>query len=136
MKIVIKKIINSAADNIKRRASTRINNAITALPFNKGITLVDIGAAGDIEPRWKSIESHINYVGFEPDERSRLVLLSKKTKCRNYKLLPFAVGDKSGSINLNLCRKPQVSSIYLPNQKFIKLFPDSKRFDILKTETL
>ena len=47
------------------------------LPHLDQISLVDVGAAGDIQPRWKSAETYLSYHGFEPDERSREDLLKK-----------------------------------------------------------
>ena len=36
------------------------------------------------------------------------------------------------SQNFNLCRKPQVSSLYEPNAEFVSRFPDAKRFDVVE----
>lgn len=44
---------------------------ISLLPTQSGVTLADVGAAGDIQPRWKAFSGLVNYIGFEPDERSR-----------------------------------------------------------------
>lgn len=78
----------------------------------------------------------MNYIGFEPDERSSSELVSKKNYCKNYTIYKYVVSDAKGDINLNFCRKPQVSSIYTPNKKFINLFPDSIRFDVLEKKIL
>lgn len=98
------------------------------------IHLVDIGAADDIEPRWKQIQPHLSYVGFEPDDRSRELLQSVPNRLRNYAIKPEALGETTGKeISFYLCRKPQVSSSYIPNKEFLTLFPDSKRFDVVST---
>lgn len=130
MKKIFKKILNrfELAQNRKKNA------ALLALPKFEGITLVDIGAAGDIQPRWKAVEPNLNYIGFEPDERSREKLVSNKTFCREYTIFPDAILDNAGMANLNLCRKPQVSSTYMPNLEFINRFPDPRRYDVLKTD--
>jgi len=123
----------------KYRAKLRGNkfvSALTKLPEIDAITLVDIGAAGDIEPRWKKISAFINYIGFEPDERSREQLLAENTKCKNYEILPFAIWDKAGPVSINLCRKPKVSSHYQPNVPFLKSFRNPGRYDVLSTENL
>jgi FkbM family methyltransferase len=109
---------------------------MSKLPGFRGLTLIDIGAAGDIEPRWKKIEPILNFVGFEPDERSRALLLKSSNSCLSFQLLPFAVWDSVGSVSFNLCRKPEVSSIYAPNQQFLSLFPDFKRFDVISCESV
>ena len=120
---------------IKRRGQKYLSS-LAALPKINGITLIDIGAAGDIEPRWKKIEPFINYIGFEPDKRSRTQLLAKGNMCQKYEILPFAVWDKAGSVSINLCRKPKVSSHYEPNFPFLNSFRNPGRFDVLSTESL
>jgi FkbM family methyltransferase len=57
--------------------------------------------------------------------------LKNKNLCKNYTLFPHAISKNNKTINLNLCRKPQVSSTYSPLSKFTDLFPDSGRFDVI-----
>lgn len=115
----------------------KLNLALSSLPNFKSIFLIDIGAAGDIEPRWKCIEPNLSYVGFEPDERSRDKLIKSKNLCASYQIFPFALGsENSDTLHLNLCRNPQVSSTYTPNEEFLRLFPDPSRFDVISTSTL
>ena len=91
--------------------------------------MIDIGAAGEIEPRWKSMSRHLNYIGFEPDERSRK-LMKNNTNCYKYFIYPNAVWEKKTIININFTKGPQVSSFYLPNANFTNLFPKPERFDV------
>jgi len=54
-----------------------INKSLNNLSFSGEeikINLVDVGAAGDVEERWKYLSNNLNYIGFEPDDRSRLLL--------------------------------------------------------------
>ena len=102
---------------------------------NFSITLIDIGAAGDIEPRWKSISSHLNYIGFEPDERSSKELINNNN-FNSWVMHPNVLWDIKANININLTNKPQCSSIYAPNYDFTNLFPDPERFLINNTISL
>ena len=52
--------------------------ALKTLPSGGEVCLLDIGAAGEVEPRWKPFIQFLNYTGVEPDERSRSTLLNKK----------------------------------------------------------
>ena len=52
--------------------------ALKVLPCDGVVSLLDIGAADQIEPRWKPFVQFLNYVGVEPDERSRSKLLNIK----------------------------------------------------------
>ena len=40
------------------------------------------------------------------------------------------------TINLFLCRKPRVSSLYEPNLNFLERFLNPKRFDVMQTEQM
>lgn len=115
----------------------KFNLALKSLPYFKSISLVDIGAAGDIEPRWKYIEQNLSYTGFEPDRRSRDLLIKNKNACLSHRILPFALGSESNDeTTINLCRNPKVSSTLAPNKKFFSLFPDSRRCDVVSTEVV
>ena len=96
----------------------------------KSLTLLDIGSAGDIEPRWKPIAQELNYIGVEPDIRSSS-LLSNSHNCKNYKIINSVIWSEKKELTFNLCRKPQVSSVFKPNNEFLNRFPESKRFEII-----
>lgn len=132
----IEKAIRSYIRRVNRKNNKIIVDAIKKLPIETSITLVDVGAAGDIEPRWKKIEPVLKYIGFEPDERSNVLLQKKTNNCLQYQILPYALWDKKGTIDINLCSAPQVSSHYFPNRNFLDLFPNAKRFNIESTVTL
>jgi FkbM family methyltransferase len=104
--------------------------AVKSLPSNGEVCLLDIGAAGEVEPRWRPFIQFLNYVGVEPDERSRSTLKNNKNEFKSYHVLPYALTAKKQTLNFNLCRKPEVSSLYEPNIEFLSRFLDVERFDI------
>lgn len=126
--------------SVYRFIKKRLNNfyispsikALKALPGRGAVCLLDIGAAGEVEPRWKPFIQFLNYVGVEPDERSRSTILNIKADFRSYQIVPYALAAKAQSLNFNLCRKPQVSSLYEPNVAFLSRFPDVDRFDVVE----
>jgi hypothetical protein len=112
----------------------KLTIALNALPLDDGITLIDVGASGDIQPRWKQIQQFIRYIGFEPDERSRSALIVKPQNCYEYTIRPEALGKQNNeNVDFYLCEKKEVSSLYYPRTDFLKLFPDSERFNVVKT---
>lgn len=102
------------------------------------ITLLDIGSAGGIEPRWRPYRGQIRYIGVEPDNRSSAALMeSPEAKFfADYRIVPKAVWSKNDSISLNFCRKPMVSSHFFPKQDFIARYPLSERFDVLSSGSM
>ena len=98
-----------------------------------GIGLVDIGASGGLEPRWRSIRRNIKAFLFEPDERSHQELRSA-----DYveEIFPVGLGASEINASLNSCRKPTVSSLLPPRHSFLSRFPDAKRFDVIAQEAI
>ena len=96
------------------------------------LNLVDVGAAGAIQPRWLRVAPSLTYTGFEPDSRSRMELLGTGQGCAAYNIVQSALADRTGDSRLNLCRKPTVSSTLQPNLDLIRQFPEADRFDVLE----
>lgn len=111
--------------------ASRLRKALAALPTRSGITLIDVGAAGEMQPRWAAAAPNIHYVGFEPDARSRDAIMHHDNGCRSHSIYPVALGPTNGSSPFFLCRKPQLSSFFAPNQALVKVFSDSRRFEVL-----
>lgn len=114
----------------------KLERILATLPEFRHIHLIDIGAAGDIEPRWRSISRFVNYLGFEPDERSRVELIDRKNQCSEYEIVPKAIWETTGKFLLQLCAKPEVSSFFPPNLEFLKNFPNKKRFEFHKVKEI
>lgn len=96
------------------------------------LTLLDVGAANGAPPRWDPYASLINYVAVEPDPRSAETLTSnKKSGYRSSSAITSGLWSESCELQLNLCRKPEVSSVLKPNSRFLAHFPDAGRFDVV-----
>jgi len=130
MKNFWKRVIRKAKN--RRLASFDKTSKLFSLLPN-GLTLLDIGAAGGIEPRWEKVCKSLNYIGVEPDKRTNKELYVE-SKARNTYILEKFAWDSDTEVEFNLCRKAHVSSVYTPNRELLNLFFDSERFDILKTE--
>jgi FkbM family methyltransferase len=96
------------------------------------ISLIDIGAEGGLEPRWRDINEFLHYTGVEPDNRSSKVLVKSGTPFRSFRIIPFALWSTSKELQLNLCRQPSASSVFEPNKDFLNRFPRVERFDVEK----
>lgn len=112
--------------------------SLSVLPNSGLVTLYDVGAAEFIQQRWMIYTKFINYVGFEPDERSYIDLLNSDNskKCHSYNILKFALWDSETEMSINLCSVPQDSSIYSPNRNFLENFPNPERFDVVGKEKI
>ena len=95
------------------------------------LLLIDIGASGGLEDNWQPAEKYLKVLGFEPDKAAWEKL--NKQKKENYKYLNTGLYSNKGSVNFNVAKKQKVSSIYSPNLKLLKQFPEVDRFEIIKT---
>lgn len=95
------------------------------------LTYVEVGAAGPLDPRWKrQIEKKltVDYVGFEPDDRSH--------EPGNLNFIPVALGHRAELRKLNLTKKPQVSSLLSPNKSTLERYLDVSRFEVVGTKKM
>ena len=98
------------------------------------LRLLDVGAAEQIQPRWRRVSRCLDYIGVEPDARSRMELLADQQGTATYSILETALNDgRSSHIYLNLCHKATVSSSLAPDTQWLQRFPDPDRFDIVET---
>jgi len=130
--IMIKYFFKTLVSHYNKKYDRMINRSLFELNKNDSnfsLKFVDVGAAGDIHPRWKRISKFLDYIGFEPDKRSS-ELLVKSQNCKSYKIYPYALWNKKQKLKFNLTKKPEVSSAFKPNYKFLNQFMNSERFKI------
>jgi len=125
IKDIVKKFVYTKEDNL-------LSHVFTSMPFKDEIVLVDIGAAGDIEPRWKKIEKHLLYYGFEPNIDSYKKLKIKPVNVKHRKLFQTALWDSDCTLEINMCSNPKTSSYFNPNFSFLDRFSDKERYEIDK----
>ncbi len=106
---------------------------------NNHLIIVDIGASGGIDPRWKNVTPHFKGILFEPDPREYDIL--KENSESNLIVLNSALSDSKKEVEFNLCKKQMVSSVYKPNFNFLEKFTNAERFKVekiikLDTDTL
>lgn len=122
----LKKIFNKDK-YLKREILKIINNA----QIDEYIKILDVGAAGEIKSNWSFFEPLLDYVGFEPDDRSYKNLINRENICRSYQIKNTALWNNNERISINLVKKITNSSYYLPNKDLLKNYPDSQRFDVV-----
>ena len=93
------------------------------------LTLIDIGARGDIPPPWNKLENlypdRLKVIGFEPDTLE-YVKLAKKFPEREY--INEALGAASGAKKFYINETASTSSNYPANLRLLKNFhPDHSR---------
>lgn len=113
----------------------KVSRLIDEIVGTDRISLLDVGAANGVYDRWTSVQKYIDFFAVEPDLRSSNELISSESTSpyNSQSLIKRALWHSNGEVTLNLCRKPMASSVYTPNRKFIDLFQDPERNDIVDT---
>lgn len=112
---------------------------IKKININK-IKFLDIGAAGDLIPRWKKIKNILFLVCFEPN-RNAYKELAKKINGKEGIVFNKALSNSASTKIIYNCLDSEKSSLYKPNIEFLKKFHNPERFSIqdkfkIKTDIL
>jgi len=94
------------------------------------LVLADVGASGGLEDNWKPARKYLQIIGFEPDTREFNNLIKRENAGTKY--LNIGLYNQKISLKYNLMKKQQVSSMFIPNMKFLDQFPESDRFEIVE----
>lgn len=91
--------------------SLRHKALVAALPPDFSLTLVDVGSAGGLHPRWAPFRKIVSAVLFDPREASTSGSLGPG-RTRTY---PIALGAKAGEATLHVTRLANMSSFLEPD---------------------
>jgi FkbM family methyltransferase len=95
------------------------------------IVLIDVGSSGGLKANWKSVDTCLTVIGFEPDRRA-FDALSTKNSSTQLKYLNTALSEHAGVVDFYLTKKQQLSSVFRSMHKFLDRYPNSDRFDIIE----
>ena len=95
------------------------------------IRLIDVGARGGIDPRWKPYYKHLEVVAIEPDPEECNALNSKRFPYP-VRFLPVALGAQDGDkATLFICKSPGSSSLLKPNMELCSAYPYGSEMEVV-----
>ena len=124
------KVLKSVRNYIQSIFSKLDRNVVDNLLNQDSIVLMDVGAAGGIEPRWKKFAGKVSYVGFEPDGRAQEFV--PNVRFAEYEMIPSALGESKSVRRLNITKDVGKSSLFVPNWEILERFPNVDRFSVTK----
>lgn len=88
------------------------------------LRLFDVGARGGLDPRWRPFHGYIEAIGFEPDP-AECERLNREAGSQDppIRFLPYALARRNEEVTLYEANWPPASSIYPPNDEFLRPFP-------------
>lgn len=101
--------------------------------------LVDVGAAGGLNPAWRQIARYSIGVGFEPDTREAPELSTAQQQFKRWIFCPCIATPETpeeGQHPLHLARAPQCSSSLRPHHERLSEWVFADQFEVLNTESL
>ncbi len=105
--------------------------------INKPPVLIDIGASGEINPKWKKIARYSICIAFDADDRELDISENKTGKYKKLLTINRVVSiDNKETTNFYLTSSPFCSSTLKPNKEKLKPWLFSDLFEIEKTVSL
>lgn len=96
-------------------------------------TLVDVGARGGIDPRWRRFADVLHVIEIDADEEAEP---GNARGVARYDLIRAAVGGSHGPANFYVTRDAGCSSMLRPNRALLAQFPEAERFDVVNIATV
>lgn len=96
-------------------------------------TLVDVGARGGIDPRWRAFADVLRVIAIDADEKAEP---GDARGLARYDRIRAAVGPSAGSVDFYVTREAGCSSMLRPNRALLAQFPEAERFDVVDITTV
>ena len=111
-------------------------NKLTAEEIGGGIQLMDIGASGELDPKWAPLESMVDLTAFDPngEECARLNAEQSALQSKNY--LPYAIGGEDGERDLVKTKSIYCWSLLEPNHPWLDRFSFADEFSVVGSEKI
>lgn len=122
--------------SIKKRDST-LRKQLGTILHGSGLSLVDIGAAGGLQDRWRPFSSFVALVAVEPDPRAKESIEKlESTTFRSLHRVNSPLASTSREIDFYLCKHPRQSSVLRPNPNHFVKYSDGHKWDIERIEKM
>lgn len=115
--------------SIKKYFNKKSSSILSQFMGDNKVCLMDVGAAGGLEPRWEPYQKNLKVIGFEPDGRTSSEIEINQADVGSL-VINKAVWSTDSMITINHTKKPLCSSVYKPNLEYLKIFPDVERYGV------
>ena len=121
---------------IKKR-DLKLNEQLEVILCESGISLVDIGAAGGLQDRWKPFSRFVDLVAVEPDPRAKeSIERLENSSLRSLHRVNSPLASTSREIDFYLCKHPCQSSVLKPNSEHFSKYNDGHKWNVEKVEQM
>ena len=114
-------------NTLSKYYNKKILNYINNIKISSDINVLDLGAAGGISNIWNNFLNKFKFFLVEPNKNEAKLLNKDK-----FVVINKIFSNKRKKIYLNLTKKPECSSVLVPNYSFLKNYFDVERYKIIK----
>jgi FkbM family methyltransferase len=109
--------------------------AIAAL-LDRPLVVLDVGCRDGVRPEWRALGPDASLIGFDADpvECARLNETVPDGARERYE--PIALGATDGPATLHVTADPQCSSLYPPDEEYVRRYPELWRHAPRSTQTV
>jgi len=96
------------------------------------LTVVDVGAAGGIEPAWSRFVNDVHFILIEPGPEAAKRLQSETARIPHCTIVEKGLAGRDGVRRLNLTKAPVCSSLLEPDSEVLKRFAIAPIFEVVE----
>jgi FkbM family methyltransferase len=104
--------------------------------LNENINLIDIGCSDELQMQWKSLETKMNYIGFEPNKAECERISKVPNNFHASLFLPYAVAGYTGKSNINITESYYCTSLLKPDYEWLQRFEFADFFKLKNVEEI
>lgn len=120
-----------------RKRDLKLNEQIDIILCGSGISLVDIGAAGGLQDRWKPFSRFVDLVAVEPDPRAKeSIERLENSSLRSLHRVNSPLASTFREIDFYLCKHPRQSSVLKPNLEHFAKYNDGHKWNVERVEQM
>lgn len=120
-----------------RRRDSKLAHQLETILCGNGISLVDIGAAGGLQDRWKPFSKFVDLVAVEPDPRAKESIKKlETTTLRSLHRVNSPLASATKVLDFYLCKHPRQSSVLKPNGAHFAKYNDGHKWAVEKVEKM
>jgi FkbM family methyltransferase len=88
------------------------------------LVMLDVGCRDGVRPEWRALGPHASLIGFDADPAECARLNEAVADGTGERYEPIALGAADGPATLHVTADPQCSSLYPPDEEYVRRYPE------------
>ena len=96
-----------------------------------GFNIIDIGCRGELNVKWKPVESLINLFGFDPNKEECERLIKLPHNYLTVKYYPYAIAGENGLATMYKTKSVYCYSLLKPDSEWLRRFSFHEHLELV-----